>query len=53
MVDLYSLSPQYQTVLEKTGLSPGDHTVAIEVSGQKNPQSKGYYINIDAFEVVP
>jgi YD repeat-containing protein len=53
LIDLYSPTPQYQVVLQKTGLTPGTHTIAIEVSGQKNPSSTGYYINIDAFEVVP
>jgi outer membrane protein assembly factor BamB len=53
MVDLYGPTPQYQVVLQKTGLSPGTHTCSIEVSGQKNPSSTGYYIDIDAFEVVP
>lgn len=53
MVDLYSPTTQYQVVLQKTGLSPGTHIGTIEVSGQKNPSSTGYYIDIDAFEVVP
>ncbi len=53
MVDLYSPTPQYQVVLQKTGLSPGTHTGTIEVSGQKNPSSTGYFIDIDAFEVFP
>lgn len=53
MVDLYNSTPQYQVVLQKTGLSAGNHTLRIEVSGQKNSKSTGYYIDVDAFEVVP
>jgi len=53
LVDLYNPTAKYQVVLQKTGLAPGNHTVTIEVSGQKNTSSTGYYINIDAFEVVP
>jgi YD repeat-containing protein len=53
LVDLYSPTPQFQVTLQKTGLTPGTHTLTIEVSGQKNPSSTGYYIDIDAFEVVP
>ena len=53
LIDLYNPTPQYQVVLEKTGLSPGNHTIRIEVSGQKNASSTGYAIDIDAFEIVP
>jgi hypothetical protein len=52
-VDLYSPTPQYQQVWEKTDLSPGAHTLKIEVSGKKNPRSKGRAITLDALEVVP
>jgi C1A family cysteine protease len=53
MVDLYSPSPQWQVILRKTGLSSGSHTVGIEVSGQKNPGSTGYFIDLDALQVIP
>jgi len=53
LVDLYNPTAKYQVVLQKTGLSAGNHTVTIEVSGQKNPASAGYFVDIDAFEVVP
>ena len=53
LVDLYSSSPAYQVVLQKTGLAPGNHTLRLEFSGQKNLRATGYYINIDAFEVIP
>jgi len=51
-VDLYRPSLRLLT-LEKTGLAPGAHTGRIEVSGTKNPSSSNYYVDIDAFEVVP
>ncbi len=38
------------TWLERAGLSLDTHSAMIEVSGEKNPASAGYYI--DAFEVV-
>lgn len=53
LVDLYSSTTKYQQVLQATGLTAGNHTVAIEVSGQKNASSTGYYIDLDAFEVLP
>ena len=53
MVDLYSLTPRWQVVLQKIGLTFGTHTATIEVSGMKNPSSTGYNIDIDAMEVVP
>jgi hypothetical protein len=52
-VDLFSPTPQYQQVWEKTDLSPGAHTLKIEVSGKKNPRSRGRAITLDALEVVP
>ena len=53
LVDLYSSSPAYQVVLQKAGLAPGNHTLRLEFSGEKNLRATGYYINIDAFEVIP
>jgi len=34
-------------------LAHGVHTISIEVTGTKNPQSTGYRIQIDAFDVMP
>jgi len=53
LVDLYSRLPKTQISLQKTGLPAGNHTLHLEVSGQKNPNSSGYYINLDALEVIP
>jgi hypothetical protein len=52
MVDLYSPTTKWQVVLQKSGLSPGLHSVTLEVSGQKNPNSAGYSIDLDAFEIL-
>ena len=53
MVDLYRSTVQYPLVLGGSGIPPGNHTLTIEVSGQKNAGSSGYYTLIDAFEVIP
>ena len=53
MVDLYRSTVQYPLVLGGSGIPPGNHTLTIEVSGQKNAGSSGNYVLIDAFEVVP
>ena len=50
--DLYRPHLTLRT-LEKTGLALDTHTAAIEDSGEKNPASTGYYVDIDALEVVP
>ncbi len=51
-VDLYRSSPRL-VALERTGMPLDSHTVTIEVSGEKNPSSSNYFVDIDAFEVVP
>lgn len=54
LVDLYNPTTQAkQKVYETTGLTQGIHTIAIEVSGQKNPASTGVLVDLDYFEVVP
>jgi hypothetical protein len=53
VVDLYSATPQFQSVLQKTGLTKGPHTVTIEVLGEKNPNSSNYCVDIDAFHIIP
>ncbi len=51
-VDLYSSTIIYQAVyFEKTGLSPGTHTLKIVVDSYKNPSSSGYWAVIDCIEV--
>ena len=52
-VDLYSPTEQVRaTVFTATGLTPGPHTLRIEVTGQRNPASGGTFVFVDAFDVV-
>lgn len=53
LVDMYSPTNKVKSVFPKTGLTPVNHTLSIEVSGVKNPSSTGFNINIDSFEVIP
>ena len=53
--DVDTLAPiqeEYQAVMFSTsGLTPGQHTLAIEVSGQSTPGSQGVMVVIDAFDI--
>ncbi|NIR02554.1 MAG: hypothetical protein GTN78_20535, partial [Gemmatimonadales bacterium] len=51
-LDLYSPTYRLQT-LAREGLPRALRTVSIVVTRTKNPNSSGYYVDIDAFEVVP
>lgn len=53
-VDTYSpgFAPQ-KTIFTLTNLPPGTHTLAIEVTGMKNPASTQAVIVVDAFDVKP
>ncbi len=51
-LDLYRPQTQFVT-LPKTGLSRGWHTLRVYTTYDKNPDSTGYYVTVDAFEVVP
>ncbi len=52
-VDLYSPSLLFGQSVGKEGLPQAVRTITVVVSGQKNPSSTGYLVDIDAFEVVP
>ncbi|HBV85092.1 MAG TPA: hypothetical protein DEF42_00115, partial [Desulfosporosinus sp.] len=53
MIDLYSPTTSYQQVIfRKTHLDRGNHTLQIRVTGNKNPQASGAYVNIDGFEII-
>lgn len=39
------------TVYTASGLAPGNHTITIEATGQKNPASQGTWVVVDAFDV--
>jgi hypothetical protein len=53
-VDNYRSTPEARTVLYNiTGLSAGNHSLTIEVTGTRNASAKGAWIWVDAFDVVP
>ncbi|MHB0976421.1 MAG: hypothetical protein ACYC1U_04405 [Candidatus Aquicultorales bacterium] len=52
-VDLYSADPQVrQRAFTTSGLSPGTHTITVEVQGEHHSPASGSDVMIDAFEVV-
>ena len=51
-VDTFAPTHEFRAVVfTRTGLAPGSHTLAIEVTGQKNPASTDVFIVVDAFDV--
>ncbi len=51
VVDQYSQPPDSHVSWERTGLSPGEHTIRITVRPEKHPASKGNIINIEGLEL--
>ena len=50
-VNLYSSSTVWKkTLLERTGLAPGPHTILITVTGTKSSQATSKKVYVDAFE---
>jgi len=53
-IDTYAAATQAQTcIYTLSGLPPGDHTLAVEVSGRRNPLSLAGWIWVDAFATLP
>jgi hypothetical protein len=51
-VDTYGAVEQRQyPMYTRTGLTPGTHTLRIQVTGTRNPASSGLWVWIDAFDV--
>jgi hypothetical protein len=51
-IDTYAPTEQRQLVMyARSGLAPGAHTLAIEVTGERNASSGGAWIWVDAFDV--
>jgi Glycosyl hydrolase family 26/Carbohydrate esterase 2 N-terminal len=49
-VDTYSSADKFQQrVYEKAGLSNSQHTIRIQLNGQKNASSSGYFVGLDYF----
>ncbi|NLZ47525.1 MAG: hypothetical protein GX895_01850, partial [Clostridiales bacterium] len=51
-VDLYGYMIYQAVVFEKTNLAYGTHSIKVEYTGRKNPNSSGTYIMIDAFDII-
>jgi hypothetical protein len=52
-INQYSREIQWQAKRRFEGLNPGVHTFEVRVSGEKDPQSAGKFVDLDAFEVEP
>ena len=53
-IDTYSSADMAQSVIYSvSGLSAGNHTLKIQVTGQKNRSSGGAWVWVDAFQVKP
>ena len=51
-VDQYSASTEWQQpVFRKDNLPYGVHTIKVAVTGWKNPNSTGYFVVVDSFDV--
>jgi hypothetical protein len=48
-IDLYSPDVQWQARKEFCCLTPGRHLVVLRATGEKQPQSQGAFIDLDAF----
>jgi hypothetical protein len=51
-VDLYSASLT-AAAISRAGLTPGNHTLRIEVLRQRRPASRGFFVDLDAVEAIP
>jgi len=52
-INQYSRATQWQTKQRFGGLSAGNHTLEVKVSGDKDPASGGLFVDLDAFDVEP
>ncbi|HJU44099.1 MAG TPA: Ig-like domain-containing protein [Vicinamibacterales bacterium] len=50
-VDLYNPTQIQGTMYTATGLAPGSHTMAVEVTGNKHPASSGTTLVVDAIDI--
>src|SRR6185369_14236646 len=48
VIDAYAPEINWQTTRSWTGLKPGVHRVQIKVLPERDPNSEGYYIDVDA-----
>jgi hypothetical protein len=52
-INQYSSQTVWQAKRRFEGLAPGPHTLEVRVSGEKDPQAAGTFVDLDAFEVEP
>ena len=52
-INQYSSQTVWQAKQRFEGLTPGTHTLEVGVSGEKDPQAAGKFVDLDAFEVEP
>ncbi|MFW6269678.1 MAG: LamG domain-containing protein [Bacillota bacterium] len=52
-IDLYSKNPEYQSIIYEKTFEEGTHTIKIVPTGEKNENSSGEFISVDAFSYVP
>ena len=49
--DLYSEETEYKRLYESQELAPGQHTIVIQATKQKNQMSQGFGLSLDNFEI--
>jgi len=52
-INQYSGTTNWQASQRFNGLKPGVHTLKVRVSGEKDAQSKGLFVDLDAFQIDP
>ncbi|HET8550026.1 MAG TPA: hypothetical protein VFL57_18580, partial [Bryobacteraceae bacterium] len=50
-IDLYSKATRWQQSRTYSGLAPGQHTLTVQVLGERNPRSAGTFVDIDAIVI--
>ena len=48
-IDLYSPGARWQAATSFPDLGAGRHEVEVRVTGRRNPQSSGAFVDVDAF----
>ncbi len=52
-LNLYSPETRWQQASVFQGLNPGPHTIELRVTDKKDPQSAGYFVDLDRLDVNP
>jgi len=52
ILDVYGPNRGEAASVDYTGLSDGKHTLRMTLLREKSPESKGYFVNVAAFEVI-